>query len=83
MERLDVFHKIFTVVRGDVLHSAPIHNRESPRILDLGCGTGIWGIGMAECVSLRFSLGSWPSNLTTPRSKYPGGIHMGLDLNYI
>ena len=48
LERLDVFNKIFTVARRDVLHSAPIHNRESPWILDLGCGTGIWGIDMAE-----------------------------------
>lgn len=36
------------VARRDVLHSAPIHNKENPRVLDLGCGTGIWGIDMAE-----------------------------------
>lgn len=47
LERLDVFHKIFQVARKDVLHNAPLHNQE-PRILDLGCGTGIWGIEMAE-----------------------------------
>ncbi|SPQ18038.1 a4f92e07-e527-4794-ab51-45894bc3d690 [Thermothielavioides terrestris] len=63
LERLDVFHKIFLVARKDVLHSAPLHNQESPRILDLGCGTGIWGIDMAD--------------------KYPNGLHVGLDLNYI
>ncbi|KAK4149118.1 S-adenosyl-L-methionine-dependent methyltransferase [Chaetomidium leptoderma] len=63
LERLDVWHKIFLVARGDVLHSAPLHNQESPRVLDLGCGTGIWGIDMAD--------------------KYPGGIHVGIDLNFI
>ncbi|KXX80446.1 Trans-aconitate 2-methyltransferase [Madurella mycetomatis] len=47
LERLDVFHKIFQVARKDVLHNAPLHNQE-PRILDLGCGTGIWGIEMAD-----------------------------------
>jgi 16S rRNA G1207 methylase RsmC len=45
---MDVFHKIFLVARKDTLHSAPLHNQETPRILDLGCGTGIWGIVMAE-----------------------------------
>jgi SAM-dependent methyltransferase len=48
LERLDVFHKIFLVARKDVLHSAPLHNQHNPRILDLGCGTGIWGIDMAD-----------------------------------
>ncbi|KAL2129651.1 hypothetical protein VTI74DRAFT_7485 [Chaetomium olivicolor] len=63
LERLDVFHKIFLLSRRNVLHSAPIYHLERPRILDLGCGTGIWGIDMAD--------------------KYPSGIHVGLDLNYI
>jgi SAM-dependent methyltransferase len=63
LERLDVFHKVFLVARRDASHSAPLHNQETPRVLDLGCGTGIWGIDMAD--------------------KYPGGIHVGLDLNYI
>ncbi|KAH6650926.1 S-adenosyl-L-methionine-dependent methyltransferase [Chaetomium tenue] len=63
LERLDVFHKVFLVARRDASHSAPLHNQETPRVLDLGCGTGIWGIDMAD--------------------KYPGGIHVGVDLNYI
>ncbi|KAL2184374.1 S-adenosyl-L-methionine-dependent methyltransferase [Thermothelomyces heterothallicus CBS 203.75] len=64
LERLDVFHKIFLVARQEATHSAPLHNQETPHILDLGCGTGIWGIDMAD-------------------SKYPGGVHVGVDLNYI
>jgi hypothetical protein len=48
LERLDVFHKVFLVARKDALHSAPLSNPESPRILDLGCGTGIWGIDMGR-----------------------------------
>ncbi|KAK3310224.1 S-adenosyl-L-methionine-dependent methyltransferase [Chaetomium strumarium] len=63
LERLDVFHKIFLVARREVLHSAPLHNQHNPRILDLGCGTGIWGIDMAD--------------------KYPNGVHVGIDLDYI
>lgn len=48
LERLDVFHQMFLVARGDKLYSAPIGHLQNPRILDLGCGTGIWGIDMAE-----------------------------------
>ncbi len=48
MERLDVFHKIFTVARKGAIHSAPFQDPERPQTLDLGCGTGIWGIDMAE-----------------------------------
>jgi len=45
---MDIFHKFFTVARGDQLFSSPIRETEAPRILDLGCGTGIWGIDVAE-----------------------------------
>ena len=45
---MDIFHKFFMIVRQDVYFSAPLQNRETPRILDLGCGTGIWGIDVAE-----------------------------------
>jgi len=49
--RLDIMHKTFTVARGK-LFSAPVNI--SPgymcNILDLGCGTGIWSIDVAEFV---------------------------------
>ncbi|KAH6853602.1 hypothetical protein B0I37DRAFT_349035 [Chaetomium sp. MPI-CAGE-AT-0009] len=55
LERLDVFHKVFLVARRDASHSAPLHNQENPRVLDLGCGTGIWGIDMADIpANMRF-----------------------------
>lgn len=45
-DRLDIFHKLFTVARvSDGLIYAP-HPKNS-RILDLGCGTGIWSIEVA------------------------------------
>ncbi|EAS32223.3 methyltransferase LaeA [Coccidioides immitis RS] len=54
-DRLDLFHKLLRVARHEKLHSAPIRipNRASsgdpgPRILDLGCGTGIWAMDMAR-----------------------------------
>ena len=49
-DRMDIYHKIFEVARKGKLHSAPvpIDSNSEPRILDLGCGTGIWAIDMAE-----------------------------------
>ncbi|KAF5121129.1 Secondary metabolism regulator LAE1 [Metarhizium anisopliae] len=46
--RLDVFHKIFLMARGDVLYSSPLDTTKKLRILDLGTGTGHWSIDMAE-----------------------------------
>ncbi|KAK3694879.1 S-adenosyl-L-methionine-dependent methyltransferase [Podospora appendiculata] len=45
---MDIMHKFHLVARRDVLHSAPLHNQQTPHILDLGCGTGIWTIDMAD-----------------------------------
>jgi ubiquinone/menaquinone biosynthesis C-methylase UbiE len=51
MDRMDIFHKLFLVARSEQLHSALfIPNYDGPRILDLGTGTGIWAIDMAEYV---------------------------------
>lgn len=49
-DRMDIYHKIMEVARHGALHQAPIYNNplDPPRILDLGCGTGIWAIDMAE-----------------------------------
>ncbi|KAF2277869.1 LaeA-like protein [Westerdykella ornata] len=50
-DRMDIYHKLFLVARRDKLHSAPVPTDATwgqPRILDLGCGTGIWAIDMAD-----------------------------------
>jgi methylase of polypeptide subunit release factors len=51
-DRMDIYHKLFSVARREALHSPlyTLHNEQRPRILDLGCGTGIWAIDMAEYV---------------------------------
>ncbi|KAL9089236.1 MAG: hypothetical protein Q9165_005804 [Trypethelium subeluteriae] len=60
MDRMDIYHKLFLVARRDSLHLAPIVTRTTPRILDLGCGTGIWAIDMADPIrippNLRFRI---------------------------
>jgi hypothetical protein len=50
MDRMDIYHKFFSVARREVLHSTPFTPNYDlgPRILDLGTGTGIWAIDMAE-----------------------------------
>ncbi|KAA8575462.1 hypothetical protein MFRU_002g00730 [Monilinia fructicola] len=50
-DRYDIFHKFFQVAMGGVLHSKNTKftkNFDGPRILDLGTGTGIWAIDMAD-----------------------------------
>ncbi|ATZ49708.1 Bclae1 [Botrytis cinerea B05.10] len=50
-DRMDIFHKFFEVAMGGVLHSRNTtftNNYDGPRILDLGTGTGIWAIDMAD-----------------------------------
>ncbi|KAL3471988.1 S-adenosyl-L-methionine-dependent methyltransferase [Aspergillus californicus] len=46
-DRLDIFHKLFTVARvSESLLYAP--HPSNGRFLDLGCGTGIWSIEVAK-----------------------------------
>lgn len=46
-DRLDMLHHIFTMILGGRLFRAPIDER-SPIVLDIGTGTGLWAIEMAE-----------------------------------
>jgi hypothetical protein len=47
-DRMDIYHKLFAVARRDMLHQAPVPQHGETRILDLGTGTGIWAIDMAD-----------------------------------
>ncbi|KAI9806533.1 MAG: Secondary metabolism regulator lae1 [Piccolia ochrophora] len=48
-DRMDIFHKFFLVARKEVLHQSPLIPNQGPtKILDLGTGTGIWAIDMAD-----------------------------------
>ncbi|KAL8832323.1 MAG: hypothetical protein Q9191_000324 [Dirinaria sp. TL-2023a] len=46
MERMDIKHHIFILLCSGNLHLAPLTKPE--RILDLGTGTGIWAMEMAD-----------------------------------
>lgn len=54
-DRLDVMHTMFLTARGEKLLNAPFQQRpitgfnsDRSRVLDLGCGTGIWMLDMAQ-----------------------------------
>jgi hypothetical protein len=47
LNRLDIFHKVFLLARDNKPLHAPIQ-RQAPRIMDIGTGTGIWAINVAE-----------------------------------
>nr|AAO27746.2 putative methyltransferase [Fusarium sporotrichioides] len=50
-QRLDLQHHIWRLLLGGALHAAPLPKSDDQsdyRILDLGCGTGIWAIEMAD-----------------------------------
>ncbi|EEQ27548.1 methyltransferase [Microsporum canis CBS 113480] len=68
-DRLDLFHRVLCVARREILHSpnikipssiprglSSIHD-QGPRILDLGCGTGIWAIDIAKKYPHAYVLG--------------------------
>lgn len=55
---MDIYHTMFLVARGQKLHRAPLVESAdgNTRILDVGTGTGIWAIDMAESVKANNSL---------------------------
>ncbi|KAI1191788.1 S-adenosyl-L-methionine-dependent methyltransferase [Nemania serpens] len=74
-DRLDIMHKFFLVTRQHEmpnfggLHSYPLPDQ--PKILDLGCGTGIWAIEMADRHGGRGRVEGWDLNMTQPESIPP------------
>ncbi|KAI8965416.1 methyltransferase LaeA [Daldinia sp. FL1419] len=75
MDRMDLFHKFFLVARQDSssyggLCQWPLP--ANPRILDLGCGTGIWVIDMADRHQGRANILGWDLSLIQPLRIPPG-----------
>ena len=46
LDRLDLQHHVITLLLGGELHLAPLLNPK--KILDIGTGTGLWAIEMAD-----------------------------------
>ncbi|KAH7027748.1 S-adenosyl-L-methionine-dependent methyltransferase [Microdochium trichocladiopsis] len=51
LNRLDIFHKLITLARNGTTPFAGLHKHPlppDPKIIDLGCGSGIWAVDMAD-----------------------------------
>ena len=48
LDRLDLQHHICTILLNGELCLAPLKPETTHRVLDLGCGTGLWAIEMAD-----------------------------------
>ena len=81
-ERHDALDHIVLLARRDELHRAPLvplgEDYPQLRVLDVGCGTGIWAINMAEYVfvfgalspSFIFRLTKLHPAVNTPWQRY-------------
>lgn len=92
MDRMDIYHKFFQVARRNLLHNVRFtenpNPNEGPRILDLGCGTGIWAIDMAEYAKTVLEIRGMAdrrAKANLPRRKYfqDRAYVQGLDLSLI
>ncbi|KAI0178909.1 methyltransferase LaeA [Hypoxylon sp. FL1284] len=75
MDRLDMFHKFFLIARRDSANYGGLCQRplpSHPRILDLGCRTGIWVIDMADRHQGRANILGWDLSLIQPQRIPPG-----------
>lgn len=79
-DRLDMHHHLAALLIGGRLTTAPIESNVQ-RILDVGCGTGIWSIDMGEFI-LSESLCEATARLTmTLGDEYPSAQILGVDLS--
>jgi SAM-dependent methyltransferase len=64
-ERLDLLHHLFKMMLGGELYTAPLP-KEPRRILDIGTGTGIWAIEIADQLPMATVIGTDLSPIQPP-----------------
>nr|AMD39000.1 methyl transferase [Fusarium babinda] len=79
LNRLDIFHKVFLLARDNKPFQAPIR-RPSPRIMDIGTGTGIWAINVAEECFSDAQIMAVDLNQIQPALIPPGVMPMQFDI---
>lgn len=72
LDRLDLFHHLFKVARvGDELFYAPLPSDVKTRVLDLGCGTGIWVLDVAGKFPKAYVRGCDIAKMQPPKPEQP------------
>ncbi|KAI1435540.1 methyltransferase LaeA [Xylaria sp. CBS 124048] len=85
-DRLDIMHKFFLVVAqstGTLLDSLPSNKLPiQPKVLDLGCGTGIWAIDIADRLGGHgnYHIEGWDLNMIQPEAIPPGVVFRRRDM---
>ncbi|EOD50623.1 putative methyltransferase domain-containing protein [Neofusicoccum parvum UCRNP2] len=78
-DRLDMAHAMATKLIGDKLYLAPLPNNFSGKILDAGCGTGVWAINMGD----KFPNAEVPPNVKFEVDDIEGEWGYGEKFDYI
>ncbi|KAF4460595.1 demethylmenaquinone methyltransferase [Fusarium albosuccineum] len=81
-DRMDLVHHLYCLALGEELFLAPLADEPS-RVLDLGTGTGVWAMDVAEYVPNGSSLVDWHMTEILNSSLYPSAEVIGTDLSPI
>jgi len=81
-DRLDMHHHLATLILGGRLTTVPIA-KSLQRVLDVGCGTGIWAIDMGKplIISFRDIVRSDRATHQVLGDEYPSAHVLGVDLS--
>lgn len=73
-DRLDLQHKLWTLMLGNNLYLAPIEIYITTNVLDIGTGTGIWAKHFARLHPTANVIGT-DLSLIQPTEKLPPNLH--------
>jgi SAM-dependent methyltransferase len=79
-DRLDMHHHLATLIIGGRLITAPI-GKYPQRILDVGCGTGIWSIDMGKLIHFELLCEEIVPLTKISGDEYPSAQVLGVGLS--
>lgn len=79
-KRLDIIHNFFLVARNNALFSVPLSLNRPLRVLDLGTGTGVWAIHLAERSNLQLRVQAVDLHQIQPAMIPPNMTTVQLDI---
>jgi hypothetical protein len=78
-DRLDQHHHLATLILGGKLTTAPI-GQNPQRILDVGCGTGIWSMDAGKIIPFKMSYEESLALTNFTGDEFPSAQVVGVDL---